>query len=152
MEISKVHQQKEPPYKKTLPKGQFPINIISTSTSRNTNIVFPCKLCYKSINDTDAATPCDICQFWVYLRFNELNLVEYKYSQEQTDPWFCSSFCSTILLFENLTDKDFSCSVLSKNYIEISSKNSSVLSKPPPNLALLFNQFNNSSPDVLIWY
>ena len=48
-----------------------------------------------------------------------------------------------------MTDKDFSCSVLSKNYIEISSKNSSVLSKPPPNLALLFNQFNNSSPNVL---
>ena len=48
-----------------------------------------------------------------------------------------------------MTDKDFSCSVLSKNYIEISSKNSSVLSKPLPNLALLFNRFNNSSPDVL---
>ena len=45
-EMSKVHQQKEPPYRKTLPNGQFPVNIISTSTSRNTNIVF--KLCSKN--------------------------------------------------------------------------------------------------------
>ena len=49
-----------------------------------------------------------------------------------------------------MTEKDFSCSVLNKNYIEISNKNSSVLLKPPPNLALLFNQFNNSSPEQQI--
>ena len=29
----------------------------------------------------------------------------------------------------------------------MSNKNSSVVLKPPPNLALLFNQFNNSSPE-----
>ena len=46
-----------------------------------------------------------------------------------------------------MTDKDFSCSVPNKNYIEISNKNSSVLLKPPPNLELLSNQFNNSCPE-----
>ena len=46
-----------------------------------------------------------------------------------------------------MTDKGFSCSILNKNYIEISNKNSSVLLKPPPNLELLLNQFNNSSPE-----
>ena len=45
-----------------------------------------------------------------------------------------------------MTDKGFSYSVLN-NYIEISNKSSSVLLKPPPNLALLFNQLNNSSPE-----
>ena len=45
-----------------------------------------------------------------------------------------------------MNDKDFSCSVLNKNYIEISNKNSAILLKPLPNLELLFNQFNNSSP------
>ena len=49
-----------------------------------------------------------------------------------------------------MTDKDFSYSVLNKNYIEISNKNSSVLLKRPPNLALLFNEFNNSSPEQQI--
>ena len=43
----------------------------------------------------------------------------------------------------------FSYSILN-NYNEISNKNSSVLLKPPANLALLFNQFNNSSPEQQI--
>ena len=58
-------------------------------------------------------------------------------------------FCSTILPFGNVTDKDFFYSVLNKNYIEISNKNSSVLLKSL-NLALLFSQFNNSSPEQQI--
>ena len=76
---------------------------------------------------------------------NKLNLADYKYLQGSTDPWFCLSSCSVIFPFGNLADKDFSHSVLNK-YIKISNKNSSVLLKPPPNLALLFSQFNNSSP------
>ena len=89
----------------------------------------------------------NICQFWVHLKCNKLKLVDYKYLQRSIDPWFCLSCCSTILPFGNLTDKDFFCSVLNKNYMEISNKNSSDLLKPPPNLVLLFNQFNNSSPE-----
>ena len=46
-----------------------------------------------------------------------------------------------------MTGKDFSCSMLNKNYIEISNKNSSVVLKPPLSLELLFNQYNNSSPE-----
>ena len=46
-----------------------------------------------------------------------------------------------------MTGKDFSCSILNKNYIEISNKNSSVLLKPPLSSELLFNQYNNSSPE-----
>ena len=46
-----------------------------------------------------------------------------------------------------MTDKDFSRSILNKNYTEISNKNSSVLLKPPLSLELLFNQYNNSSPE-----
>ena len=97
--------------------------------------VFQCKLCNKNIYDRDAAIQCDICQFSVPLRCNILNLVDYKYLQGSTDPWFCLSCCSVILPFRNLTDKDFFYSVLN-SYTEISSKNSSVLLKPPPNLAL----------------
>ena len=82
--------------------------------------VFQCKLCNKNIYDRDTAIQCDICQFWVHLRCNILNLVDYKYLQGSTDPWFCLSCCSTILPFGNLSDHDFSSPVLNKNYIEIS--------------------------------
>ena len=139
--------QKQPPYRKILSRVHFPFTIISTSTSRNNNIVFPCKLCSKNVNNIDAAIQCDKCQFWVHLRCNKLNLVDYKYFQGSTDPWFCLSCCSAILPFGNLTDNDFSCSILNKNYIETSNKNSSVLLKPSPNLELLFNQFKNPSPE-----
>ena len=145
-QISKEHQQKGAPYRKTSSQGKFPTSIVKASTSTNTNIVFPCKLCSGNINDRDAALEFDMCQFWVHLRCNKLNLVDYKYLQGSTDPWLCLSCCSLILPFGNLTDKDFSYSILN-NYIEISNKNSFVLLKSPPNLALLFNQFNNSSPE-----
>ena len=101
------------------------------------------------MNDRDAGIQCDICQFWVHLRCNKLNLVQYKYLQGSTDPCFCLSCCSVILPFGNLTDKDFSYSVLN-NYIEISNKNSSALLKLPPDLAPLFDQFNNSFPEQQI--
>ena len=55
-----------------------------------------------------------------------------------------------ILLLGNLTDKDFSSSVLNKSNTEISCKFNFVLLKPPPHLALLFNQFNNSFPELNI--
>ena len=129
---------------------KFSISIISTSTSRNTNIAFPCKLCNKNINDSDAAIQSDICQFWVHLRCNKLNLVDYKYLQGSADPWFCLSCCSTILTFGNFTDKDLSYLVFIKSYIEISNKNSFDHLKPPPNGALLFSQFNNSSSEQQI--
>ena len=61
--------------------------------------------------------------------------------------WSC---CSTILTFGNFTDKDLSYLVFIKSYIEISSKNSFDHLKPPPNGALLFNQFNNSSSEQQI--
>ena len=88
------------------------------------------------MNDRDAAIPCDICQFWIHLRCNNCILVDYKYLQGSPDAWFCLSCCSTILPFEKMTDKNFSCLVLNKNYIEISDKNNSVLLKPPLNFAL----------------
>ena len=58
-------------------------------------------------------------------------------------------FVVTAVPFGFLTNKDFSSSLLySRNVSEnVSSKNSSIHSAPPPSLALLFNQLNNTSPE-----
>ena len=128
-------------------KGQFPICISSTSNSWNTNIVSPYKICSKNISDKDAACQCNICQVCLHLRCNKLNPVDYKYIQGSTVPWICFSCCSTILPFGKLTNKDFFTSVLHRNNIEISNKSSYVLLNPTPNLAFLFNQFKNCSPE-----
>ena len=87
---------------------------------------------------------------WVHLRRNKINLVDYKYLQGSTNYWFCLSCCCAVLPFRNLTDKDFFCSVLNKKYNEISNKNRFVLLKLLSGLALLFKQFNNSSPEQQI--
>ena len=117
-------------------------NLRNASTS---NIVFlSCNICEKSVTDKFDAMQCDICQAWIHLKCNKLNHIDYKYLQGSSDPWFCLYCCSTIFPFGFLSNRFFICF---KNVSEnVSSKNSSIHLTPPPNLALLFNQFNNTSP------
>ena len=83
------------------------------------------------------------------LKNNKLNHIDYKYLQGSSDPWFCFCCCSSIFPFGFLTNKNFSSTLLySRNVSEnVSNKNSSIHLTPAPNLALLFNQFNNTSPE-----
>ena len=122
-------------------------NLRNASTS---NIVFPsCNICEKSVSNKDDAIQCDMCQAWIHLKCNKLNHIDYKYLQGSSDPWFCLYCCSTIFPFGLLSNKEFlSISLYSRNVSEnVSSKNSSMHLTPPPSLALLFNQFNNTSPE-----
>ena len=75
--------------------------------SSNSNITFPCKTCNTNIKDTDSAAQCDICQFWIQMKCNNLNHVDYKYLQGSNDPWFCNSCCNEIFPFGTLANKNF---------------------------------------------
>ena len=73
--------------------------------------------------------------------------MNYKYLQGSS-PWFCLYYCSSVFPFGFLINKDFPSTLYSKNVSEnVSNKNSSIHLTPPPNLALLFNQFNNTCPE-----
>ena len=73
--------------------------------------------------------------------------------------WYCISCCDEILPFGTLTNKNFLSLVnpppvapdnhdcFTKNSDAYISKNSDLLLKPSSDLSLLFNQFNNSSPE-----
>ena len=112
------------------------------------NIVFPCNIYEKSANDKDDAIQRDICQVWIHLICNKLNHINYKYLQLSSDPWFCLCYCSSIFLFGFLTKKDFSSSLYRRNVPEnVPNKKKIIHLRPPPNLALLLNQFNNTSPN-----
>ena len=122
-------------------------NLRNASTS---NIVFlSCNICEKSVSDKDDAIQCDIYQAWIHLNCNKLNYIDYKYLKGSIDIWFCLYCCSSVFPFGFLTNKDFlSTSLCSRNVSEnVSSKSSSIHLTPPPNLAVLFNQFNNTSPE-----
>ena len=120
-------------------------NLRNASTS---NIVFlSCNICLKNVSDKDDAIQYEICQAWIHLKWNKLSHIDYKYLQGSSDSWFCFYCCSKIFPFWFLTKKHFlSISLCSANVSEnVSSKNSLIHLTPPPNLALLFNQFNNTS-------
>ena len=110
---------------------------------------FPCKVCSLNVKDNDKAILCNICDSWVHMTCNQLNYVDYKHLQSSSDPWFCISCCSDIFPFGSLNNKLFYSSVISGcNFSEETcKKDTSVILDPPPNLSLLFNQFNNISPE-----
>ena len=38
-----------------------------------------CRICNKNVNDNDHAIQCDICKFWLHIKFNNLHYIDYKY-------------------------------------------------------------------------
>ena len=112
-------------------------------------IVYPCKICHVNVNNKDSAAQCDICQSWVHMKCNNLNHIHYKYLQVSNDPWYCLSCCSNIFPFGTQTNKDFISSITTTNSFSQGSNSDndkdSLLSLKPPDLALLYNQFNNTS-------
>ena len=74
--------------------------------------------------------------------------MDYKYLQGYNDePRYCLSFTNTLFLFRSLNNQNF----IGNNYTITSSEtkkiSSSLLLEPPPDLAFLFNQFNNTIPE-----
>ena len=103
-------------------------------------------------NSWDSASQCDICQSWVHIKCNKLNHIDYKYLQGSNDLWYCLSCCSNIFPFGTQTNKEFISSIATKNSFSQGTnsdndKESLLSLKPPSDLVLLYNQFNNTSPE-----
>ena len=112
---------------------------------------FPCKLCPKNVSDNDNAILCALCQTWVHIKCSHLNYIDHKYLQGCNEPWYCLSCIIMLFPFGNLNNQTFLGFVNNNNnndnYNESKNSNSSLILKPPPDLALLFNQFNNTIPE-----
>ena len=107
-------------------------------------------------NNKDSAVQCDICQLWIHIKCNNLNHIDYKYLQGSNDPWSCILCCDETFPFRTLTNKNFLSLANSSPNVDSSftnnsdtyiNKSSSLPLKPSSDLSLLFNQFNNSSPE-----
>ena len=117
---------------------------------------FPCRICAKNVHDKDKAVQCDLCEFWIHIKCNNLNYLDYRYLQSCDESWYCIECCSSIFPFNSLSsNKNFLTCCTStdndSNFIQLkeleSDHNSSLLLKPSPNLELLVNQFNNATPE-----
>ena len=114
------------------------------------NIVYHCNICHVNISNKDSAAQCDIYQSWVHMKCNKLNHIDYKYLQGSNDPCYCLPCCSKIFCFGTLTNKDAISSITATNSFSQGTNSDndkeSLLSLKPSDLALLYNQFNNTSP------
>ena len=76
--------------------------------SSNSNIAFHCKICNISIKDEDNAVRCDICQFWIHIKCNKLNYIDYEYLHGSNDLWYSIKCCEKAFPLETLTNKHLS--------------------------------------------
>ena len=117
---------------------------------------FPCRISAKNVPDNDKAVQCDLCDFWIHIKCNSLNYLDYRYLQNCDESWHCVECCSSIFPFNSLSSsKNFLACCTStnsdSNFIQLkeleNDHNSSLLLKPSPNLELLVNQLNNASQE-----
>ena len=84
--------------------------------------------------------------------YNHLNYIDYKYLQGCNELWYCLSCTNTLFQFAHMSSKKFLTFIVDNDNTitsnETKSLNSSLLLKPPPELVLLFNQFNNAIPET----
>ena len=114
---------------------------------------FPCRICVKNVHDKDKAVQCDICKFWIHVKRNNFNYLDYRCLQNCDECWYCIECCSTIFPINLLSSNNtlLACTGNDSNFIQLkeleNDHNSSLLLKPSPNLALLLSQFNNATPE-----
>ena len=111
-------------------------------------IIFRCSICTKAIGDNDNSLYCDKCKLWVHIKCNNLNFIDYQYLNGNDGAWFCLRCNSELFPFGTLNNKTLNQYINSSNIQNKNNdddKSSNLVLKPPPNMNLLFNQFNNSS-------
>ena len=89
-----------------------------------------------------------LCEHWFHIKCNNLNYLDNRYLQNCNESWHCIPCYSKIFPFNSLsycTSTD-SSTMLWEGLK--SAQNSLLLWKPTPNLELLVNQFNNSTPQT----
>jgi len=67
---------------------------------------FPCSSCDKNVNNNHKALQCDICNQWIHLRCNYLDLTEYNRLKKCSLDWFCTNCLKEILPFQKLTTNE----------------------------------------------
>ena len=80
-------------------------------------IKIPCKICESNVTNCDQAIQCDLCDYWVHIKWNDLNYIDYKFLISN-DSWFYISCCSEILPFNTVKNKNYDSSNKSKNIDE----------------------------------
>ena len=52
-------------------------------------VKFPCLVCNRTVAKNHRAVQCDLCDSWVHIACNNLNLYTYRKLQKEKSPWYC---------------------------------------------------------------
>ena len=62
----------------------------------------------KNVHDKDKAIHCDLCEFWIHIKCNNLNYLDYRDIQNCDESWYCIECCSSIFPFNSCSsNKNF---------------------------------------------
>ena len=50
---------------------------------------FPCLKCSRAVAENHKSVQCNICDKWVHIACNNLNIYKYKKLQKDKSPWYC---------------------------------------------------------------
>ena len=105
-----------------------------------------CNVCVKSVNNRNGLK-CSLCQQNVHLKCNDLNYVDSQMIKKLNTSWYCLKCCTHIFPFTSLNNFKLHTLLSNKRFCDIEPTDTCLVLKPPKNLAHLFNEMNNLSPD-----
>ena len=82
----------------------------------NESLAFPCRVYNKNVDTNDHAVQCDLCNFWIHIKCNNLNDVNYKYLQRLSDSWYCITCSSSRFPLNCLNNDAFSSLIIQNSY------------------------------------
>ena len=108
----------------------------------------PCKICAKNIHGKDKPVQHHLCDFWIHIKCNKLNYLDYRHLQNCGESWYCKECCNTIFPFNSLSsNKNFlTCCADTDSDSNITQWKDLDL-HPSSNLELLVNQFKYATPE-----
>ena len=71
------------------------------------NVKFPCRKCEKPVAKNHRAVQCDVCDYWVHIKCNNITALKYESMQEDDNKWVCTLCLNENLPFSDIEADDF---------------------------------------------
>ena len=70
-------------------------------------VQFPCLVCNRTVAKKHRAVQCDLCDSWVHIACNNLNLYTYRKLQKDKSPWYWMCCFQKELPYGSINDTEF---------------------------------------------
>ena len=104
---------------------------------------FPCSTCHKNVNKNHRAICCDLCDIWIHIKCNFLNLTDYTRLKNEKKPFYCINCIRNIFPSSHLTDNEFLPFVTKGIMLPEYDEASNIFTPPSPHLQTHINNLNS---------